>query len=136
MNSPLLFTTSSQCFTRFLMPCWYKSSGFNSKNSSNQTLNCALELNETLRITFERNRKKWKSVGTKLGEYGGCGCTSQPYIWMASLVILTIWRWAVSCNERNLCYRLNPFSQIAVLSRSICWTQSFALTVWFRSNNS
>uniref|UniRef100_A0A1I7WQX1 Equilibrative nucleoside transporter 3 n=1 Tax=Heterorhabditis bacteriophora TaxID=37862 RepID=A0A1I7WQX1_HETBA len=57
-----------------------KSSGFDSKNSSNEALNFVSVLNETPCIAFERDRKWWKSIGAKSGEYGGCGSTSQPCV--------------------------------------------------------
>ena len=58
-------------------------------------------LNKTPRIAFERDRKRYKSVGAKSGEYGKCGSTSQPCVWITSLVILAIWGRALSCSERT-----------------------------------
>lgn len=39
--------------------------------------------------TFEEVKWKWKSYGTKSGEYGGCGIMSQSGSWTAILV--TLW---------------------------------------------
>ena len=41
----------------------------------------------------------WKSQGERFGMYGGCLSVFQSNLWSLSLIILTVWGWALSCKR-------------------------------------
>ena len=51
-------------------------------------------------IAFEKERKRWQSVGAKSGEYGGYWITSHSNSWSAVLTIFAMWSHALSYTRR------------------------------------
>jgi len=93
-------------FWATLVPLENKSFGWECSHSCTACCTSSFDLKDLPPITSLRGPKKWKLLGARSGDYGGCGRHLKDRSWIVATVERAVWGRALSCCNKTPVLRL------------------------------